>query len=353
MIEVVTREQVERVCEFLKIKGKKLLFYHQDSDGICSAALLLKFFPGFETAVREGPRMDEQFVADIVKKRPDLIVFLDIPVDQEKERILRISRKLPDVKILIIDHHIPEADLNSERICHINHMFTHRVYIPTSYQIYRILELMGEKVGPFCWISVIGIIGDYGFKECHDFLSKCKVLYPELLYEHPMESKLARASEMIASAVTLKGVRGVEMVLDILTKAKKYNDFAENTELVRLDKKMKAEVDKLLEEFNQKKEEYPDRNLIIFEVKSRLNVTSVISSILARLYPDDIILIRKKHPNGWKISARSQTGIVNLGHVIKQCVLDIGSGGGHRKAAGALVTDWREFKTRFLRELGA
>ncbi|MFQ5647610.1 MAG: DHHA1 domain-containing protein [Candidatus Aenigmatarchaeota archaeon] len=343
MIEIVTREQVDRADEFLRTKGKKLLFYHQDSDGICSAALLLKFFPGFEAVVREGPRMDDRFVEEVLEKKPSLVVFLDLPVDQE----------LPKARILVIDHHIPEADLNSERILHINHMFTQKVYIPTSYQVYRVLERMGRKMGGLCWISAIGIIGDYGFKECHDFLLKCKVRYPELLYEHPMESKLAKASEMISSAVTLKGARGAMMALDILVKAKRHADFAGHKGLVRLDKRMKAEVDKILDEFSKKKEEHPELNLIIFEVRSKLNITSVISSILARLYPDDIIIIRKGHNGGWKISARSQTGIVNLGEIIKKCVSGIGSGGGHEKAAGAMVNNWEEFKARLLRALAA
>ena len=288
---------------------------------------------------------------NIIRRKPELLVFVDLPVDQEAEKIRRISEELPTSRILIIDHHIPEADMNSERIVHINHMFRHDIYIPSSYQVYWLLERMRKHVEPLSWIAAIGIIGDYGFRECKDFLSKCRTQYPGLIYENPLESKLGKAAELVSSAVTFKGLKGANRALESLVKAKEYKDFAGDRELVEYDKAMKEEIDRILEEFHKTKEEHPEIDLIIFEVKSKLNLSSVIASILARLYPDDIIIVRKKSARGWKLSLRTQTGKVNVGALVKGCVQGIGAGGGHEKAAGALVENWETFKNRFIQEI--
>jgi single-stranded DNA-specific DHH superfamily exonuclease len=94
---------------------------------------------------------------------------------------------------------------------------------------------------------------------------------------------------------------------------------------------------------------HKEAGLIAYELKSVLNIVSVISTILAQQNPEEIIIIRKKTPKGeWKMSIRSQTGRANVGRLTKNCVKGIGSGGGHEKAAGALITDWEKFKERFL-----
>ena len=349
MEDFISADEIERLKSFLRAKGKKLLFYHQDADGICSAALWLKFFPGFEAKAREGPRMDDIFVQDVKEKEPDLVVFLDLPVDQEAERLREISKGRD---VIIIDHHIPEENMSSENILHVNPKFRKDVYLPASYLVYRILEKLKKKVEPLIWISVIGIIGDYGFKECKELLDKCRVIYPDLLYVRPLESKLGKGAELISAAITYKGLRGAKKALDILVGAESYTDFAENRQLLQWKGTVQKEIDKILEEFKEKKEEYSELNLLVYKIESKLSISSVISSILARLYPNDIIIVRKRTESGnWKLSVRSQRGIINVGETIKMCVKDIGSGGGHKKAGGALIQDWDKFRERFFNSL--
>jgi len=351
MENFVSSSQLEKLGSFLSVKGKRYLFYHQDADGVCSAALWMRFFQGFETRAREGPRIEEAFVQELLEEQPELMVFLDLPVDQEAEKVKRLS-KIPGCRIIIIDHHIPEEDMSNENILHINPKFREDVYLPASYLVYRILEKLDKKVEPLIWMSVIGVIGDYGFKECRELLDKCRTKYPDLLYVRPLESKLGKGAELISAAITLKGLRGAARALDILVRAKNYKEFAENRFLLQWKGIVQKEIDKILEEFKEKKEEYPELNLIVYSIESKLSVSSVISSILARLYPDDIIIVKKKTDSGhWKLSVRSQTGLINVGENIKKCVKGIGSGGGHKKAGGALVQNWDTFKERFFKLL--
>jgi hypothetical protein len=100
------QKELRRFEEFLKTPGKRLLFNHRDADGICSAALLLKFFGDFESNARQGPRIEREFVKEIVEKKPDMIVFLDLPVDQEWDKIKEILEKLPKTRMVVVDHHI-------------------------------------------------------------------------------------------------------------------------------------------------------------------------------------------------------------------------------------------------------
>lgn len=350
MISIAGEREIDKLKKLLKTKNRRLLFYHRDSDGVCSAAQMLKFFPDFETYPLESPRMEEGFIESVIEKEPSLVVFVDLPVGQEAEKVERLSKEC-GCFIIIIDHHIPQKDMNSDSILHINHMFENDIYIPTSYQVQWLLEKIGKKASMWDWISAIGIIGDYGFRECKDFLNKVKAKYPDLLSDNALESKLGLGSNVISSAITMKGVWGAERALKTLVEAKKFEDFFEDEELGKLTEEMKLEIDRLLEDFPKKKEEFANINLILYEIKSKLNITSVIASKLARLYPEDIIVVRKHTEKGVKMSLRCQRGQVNLGLAVKACIEGIGSGGGHPKAAGAFVTDWKRFKDRFIEKV--
>jgi single-stranded DNA-specific DHH superfamily exonuclease len=156
----ITKQELGKLEAFLSAPGKKTLFYHRDSDGVCSAALFLKFFRNFSAVPREGPRMETGFVEDLIKDRPDAVVFLDLPVCQEWRNMNRIRKALPGLKIAVIDHHIPEKNLNSKNVLHLNPKFRMDVYWPVSYLMFDLLERLGRKPEPLIWIAAMGVIGD-------------------------------------------------------------------------------------------------------------------------------------------------------------------------------------------------
>ena len=332
-----------RVREFLETPGKRLLFYHRDADGVASAALMLRFFPGFESAPRKGPRMDRDFAEGIVKKGPKLIVFLDLPVDQE-ERMDDIRKALPGARILIVDHHIFERDMNGGNTVHINPRFREKgVYLPASYLVYNILKKLGKDAEPLMWIACAGVIGDYAFEDCGDFLEEGKKKYPGRYGE------LCGCADVISSAITLRDLEGAERALELLLKAESCGEFLGNRELREWHETVEDEIRKIMEDFGRNREEHGV--LVVYEIKSELSISSVIASALAKKYQDRIILVRRKSGDEWKLSLRYQAGLVNLGDLVKKCVKGIGSGGGHEKASGAVVGDWDEFRKRILSAL--
>lgn len=342
--------ELAKVENVFQSEGKKILLYHTDLDGVCSATIFLKFFPGFETIPREGPLIGDRFLQELVDKKPDVLVVLDIPIDQEWQKIDRIKEKLPDLRIVLIDHHVPEKDLNSDLDIHINPRFEENVYIPTSCMIYNLLKEMGKEVKDVLWISVIGTIGDYGIKDCKKLFDEAREAYPGLVGDNPMKSKFRDISEYILASFILYGVKGVAKSLDILMATKQLGEVMENEYFLKSRKLVKKEINRILSDFQKRRKEYENLDLYIYRIESRLNMASTISSLIAEKYPDKIIIMKKVSGDHIKVSARCQTGEINLNEILKEAVSGIGSGGGHEKAAGAIIKrqDIDEFEKRVI-----
>jgi len=331
---------MEKLGGILEADGEKLLVYHHDADGICAAALLLKFFPKMRFAPLEGPRLDSKTLKNILSVGAETIIFADLPVDQEFESLMQLKKK---AKLVVIDHHIAERDLSRWGILHINPRLDKDVYAPTSYMVYRILEKLKKKPSPFKWISCIGVYGDYGMKDCASFMKSCEI----------SKDEMALGAELLSSAVTIKGLSGAAAALKHIMAATDFTDFTRSSELKSWKAAANKEFDAIMGRFDGGKELYPDAGLVIYEIRSKLNLTSAVSNRLAEMLPDLVVMIKKKSSEGgeWKLSLRCQSGRVNLGKIVKKCTAGIGSGGGHVKAAGAMVSDYEKFLARLRAEL--
>ena len=195
---------------------------------------------------------------------------------------------------------------------------------------------MGKDVKPLIWIATLGVIGDYAFEDCKDVLEECRSVYPKI-GDDLRTSSLADINGMIMSAVVLHGVRGVKKSVEIMLNAKDFSSLAKNSYLKGCEEKVAGEIKRTLSDFKRRGKEYTDLNLFIYKLRSRLNIASTISTMLAERHPDKIILITKDSEQHVKISARYQAGLLNLNNLMKIAVAGIGSGGGHEKAAGAIV----------------
>lgn len=355
MENVIIKDQKElrRLEGFLNTPGKRLFFYHRDADGICAAALLLKFFTGFESAPRQGPRIERGFVKELLGKKPDLLVFLDLPVDQEWDRIKEIMEKLPKTRVVVIDHHIHERDMNSGRIVHVNPRFFADKYIATSYAAFKLMQALGKNVSPLVWISAIGVIGDYDIRDCGDVLELSEKTYPGSIGKAPMRSKLGYASELICSAVTIKGDEGAAKVLKTLLESKDYRKFLESKRLKTWHRSVREEMSRVIKDAYRNREVHSKLGLHIYTIRTRMSLTSAVSTHFGEKFPDKTVIIRRRTESEWKLSFRNQSGRVNVGHLAKKCVQGIGTGGGHKKAAGAMVSDWDKFRERLLEEMKA
>ena len=343
----------KEIKSLLASTGRKLLLYHSDLDGMCSAALVLRFFGGFELIPREGPMMEDKFVKALAERKPDVMVVLDIPIDQEWRKVELLQKQVPGMRLVVIDHHVPEKDLGKKGNVHMNPRFGGDLYIPASCMVYGLLEELGCDVKPLVWIAAMGVIGDYGLEDCRGLLRDCETRFPGSIGRDPMKSKIKDIGDHVMASVILHGAKGVARSTGLLLRGGSYEDIRGDKYISACGEKVASERRRILADFEKRRKEHPGLDLIVYRLQSRLNVASTISTIVAAKHPDKIIII-EKFSGGWvKISARYQAGDISLNALMKETVSGIGSGGGHHKAAGGLVArkDIGEFERRLVSKL--
>ncbi len=346
-----SKSELKKLKGFLETSGgRKVLLYHQDCDGVCSAALFLKFYKGFEALSRKGPLIEDEFAKKIIEKNPAIIVSLDLPLDQYGEKVEKMSRKIPDCRWVLVDHHVVTKDMNSSRVVHINPRFSDRdAYIPASCIVYELLKKMEKKVEQYVWISVMGTIGDYAL-QCTN-IDECGKIYPELVEPDLMNSKLKFGSDIISSVISAKELEGTRLVLETLLNSEGFESFEGKKELKRIKEKIDEEIARLMNSYEKNKEEYEDIGLVFFEIKTKFGLTAAIDSMLSEMQTDKIVVVYRKSGTAWKVSMRYQVGGINLHNLIRKCLGEKDSGGGHEKAAGGVVQDIGKFKKKIIEEL--
>lgn len=328
----------KRIATFLE--GKRLIVHHRDGDGITSAALFLRSYPGAVLAL-DSPGLGLDLETAIKEEKPDVVVFLDLAIDRYHEQLKELEQQ---VRLVIIDHHVIDHDLSSDRTIFINpRLEDPHAYLSTSYLVYHLLEALG-KPQP-AWIAGIGVISDYAFREGKDVLAAVE---PELVEGDPRSSRLGQGGKLISAAITVAGERGAKRVLQLLLDATSFSALEDDEQLNAWKTQVEEEITRVVGTFEEKREFIEGKNVAIFELESPLSITSAVSTILGEQHPDLVIVIKRKDDEGWKLSFRNQSGRVNLHEIVSAAAQGIGTGGGHEKAAGAFVTDWDEFKKRFL-----
>jgi single-stranded DNA-specific DHH superfamily exonuclease len=125
------------------------------------------------------------------------------------------------------------------------------------------------------------------------------------------------------------------------------------------DKIINNEVRKWRKIFEGRAEYFPKARLYFGYGTPKYNITSTIASILSdETFREHTVIFASnlKNKNGFvKLSARDQTGKVDLGGIFKKCSTEFenADGGGHPRAASAIIMkkDLEKFKEKLLAEL--
>src|SRR3989339_360992 len=107
--------------------------------------------------------------------------------------------------------------------------------------------------------------------------------------------------------------------------------------LKKYEKIVEDEIQKTIREFHQNAEYYPDKNLYFYFSEPKFNVGSIVSSILSNEDENKIIILSTPKEDMIKISARNQSGKIDLDKFLKKGIqgLENAVAGGHAKASGA------------------
>ncbi|MFB6294849.1 MAG: DHHA1 domain-containing protein, partial [Candidatus Nanohaloarchaea archaeon] len=102
---------------------------------------------------------------------------------------------------------------------------------------------------------------------------------------------------------------------------------------------MQQELQDVIQRFDREKTVYEDAGLEVFRFDSGFHINSSIATNVSMADEDRVYLVVNTHGGEANISARCQSGRLDLGTLMQDAIPDgvAGEAGGHRAAAGATV----------------
>lgn len=356
---------MKKAIEFIKnCKGKTVLVYDTDGDGIGAAVIVAKtlerLFSKFPVAIPNSH--DENFITkklykEILKQKPKFIITLDMPADQGLDFVLKLAKKS---KILVIDHHQIHNNLNKfENIVHLNPVFLKIKMLPYKYCVSKIAYDICSKIiniEDLNWLAGIGIINDYCGEEWKDFLDEVYKKYTDLIGKelYSFDSNLGYICHLISSGYYFgKKYRGLgyKACLEAPSPAELLKaETPISKKLKKLYEKVETEIKKAMKNWKKDAEIVENKKLIFLKLKTKMLIQSPISTKISLEKPDYTIVVINTSNEKAYISIRRRDGKVDCGKLASTVVkgLKNSSGGGHVPAAGAniLKKDLEEFKNR-------
>ncbi len=136
---------------FEDLKGPGLLIHHWDTDGICSARLLLEKLP--KDIVNKTPVLGNYFLTDeelTAYSSYDFVIIADMALPEEN--ILRLAKQ---AKILIFDHHLQPP---IPGVFHQNPIGQGKDPLLYPSASWIVNDFLGNPVNLF---ALLGIVGDH------------------------------------------------------------------------------------------------------------------------------------------------------------------------------------------------
>ncbi len=331
--------KVENFLDSVKKSDNLIIIYDDDVDGIFSSTIVEKALKKLKIKIKKKMAIGvNKFPNKIVELKEHNAIILDLAVYEYHDELIDTK------KILIIDHHPPLRNLNSEKIILINPMLSGKnVYQPTSYLAYKLFSEF-INLRDIEWLAVTGTIGDYGFEDCKDLIGN---YVKDITKEKIMKTKYGRASIIVDGAVA---IIGAEKAANIVSKTKSLQDLLKNKQFNSAFKKYYKLYVKAKKLFWKNLEEIKEIGLMISEIGTKSRMAGSIATEISSKYPHKIVLVIDDVGDKYRIHARYQDGKVHLGELMRKICL---VGGGHRQAGGGVIKhkDLSAFKRNVIREI--
>lgn len=361
----IAAETIGPAVEFVrKINpGEKVLVvYGHDNDSICSAVLVYRMVKNFRRAqaelfsTKDNFSVSEEDADEIAKIAPDHVIVVDI-AHLESEHVERV---LAARRTLIVDHHQP---LKLAGITYCNpREFEKKIYMPVSYLTYRMYREFGDS-SDVAWIAGIGVLSDHAVSIAGDLFEEIKRKNPRLLGKTEWKeedlfsySLIGTLAKILDSARIVSGRMGSVLAARVLAGAKSHDEIMKSgnrdaAKLITWSDLVRTEFKKLVADFN-KKRKLVKKNMIYYEIPSKLFIKSSLSGYLVQFYKDKILIIAQKSRSNLYISFRRGENVkTDLNKLAKKSVKGIpkAEGGGHEAAAGAKIPV--KYISKFLNQL--
>lgn len=329
-----------------------VVFYHIDTDGICSAKVLnvvIKALGG--NVKRFVPCSPEKLVKRLKNEKNDLVFIVDLPFDK-----LGNEAKTTNKKIIIFDHHPRANAVENENVILVEPRdIDVSDYCPASRLVYIFFSKF-INIENVDWVACVGTIGDGGAKNWNDFIEKTLKKYNYTIGKDVNfnDTFFGNIDKVIGSGRIYNGERGASEILNVLLKSETFGEFlARSKKFIEWKEKIERNLKEMSEKFDIRKEEYKDIELCFFEIKNpRYNIGSALAGILSYKFPNLTIILIVERKNFATINLRRYDGKIDLNVLVREAIKNFenASGGGHKQATGAtmLKKDVKRFKQRII-----
>ena len=326
-------------------EDKIAILTHNDLDGIASAIFtekilssknLKKSFVDFLTYKKD---MYSERIQGLKEKGITRIILTDLNENSDLEGFKRLNNEF---EIFMIDHHPIMEEVKDYK----NILKTKSESKEGECASQIVYELGKDVIDEekYKWLICSAIIADYVYqkKENLEFIQK---FYPKTIEEKIMESVPGKITITIGNAIIYFQGK-LHEVYDLVKKGNL-------EELKKYENIIEGEIQKTIKEFHQNAEYYPDKNLYFYFSEPKFNIGSIVSSILSNEDENKIIILSTPKDDMIKISARNQSGKIDLNKFLKKGIqgLENAVAGGHAKASGAsfMKKDLDTFKKNILK----
>jgi single-stranded DNA-specific DHH superfamily exonuclease len=322
---------------------------HTDLDGIASGIFLQKILESKDLKINFIEFLNHGVGAleEVINRKCDILFFTDWNADNYPKELKILREKC---KVLVIDHH----PLNPEFKDKSNIIKTEYSYC-SSHALFDLAE-NGKYFDTknWRWLVCAAIIMDYMWDKHTANFEFIKSFYPEVKKDNSIwESKPAEIGKAIANSL-IYYLPDFRKVYDLVSKG-------EIEQLNKADKIIRKEIEIWIEKFGKNAEYFPEKKLYFAYGNPKYNITSTVASKLSgEFFRENTVFFASdiKDKKGFvKLSARNQTGKIDLGKILKKCVegFEGAEAGGHaRAAAGTLMKkDLDKFKKRLLLEINS
>ncbi|RLG73449.1 MAG: hypothetical protein DRO23_08905, partial [Thermoprotei archaeon] len=158
-IPSIMRYDVARAREILSEANTVTLVYHDDADGVCSAALAVLGLDKLKVNVKRKVCLEKLFPQAIEaihskQKENDIIMYVDLGSPHTG----KIAEKIRGEKVIIIDHHDPQKVVH-KNIVHINpelYGLTGERDASASTMVYLFFRLISPEIQSYSFLAIIG-----------------------------------------------------------------------------------------------------------------------------------------------------------------------------------------------------
>ncbi len=356
--------EILRYLEDISADDTVLIVHHWDMDGSAASAITSEILetirgrPADRVITPEGRIHSIGDRAEHLIKEEGYTHLLILDMNAPPERISELNEL--GVDIAIIDHHnfseVPE-----------NAVFVNprqddpEAYVPASKLCNDISK---EYDLDLDWIAGLGIIQDFAVEGHEDLFERLREKYPTYFPDTLTQHTLAKNCRYgkYSSVMNIKPYkdtdRCAELAHDALfhSETLKYLEAREEyQELYGYYQDMYDEIERVVENYDNLKETHEDKKVLFFQFESEFHINSSIATRTSLDSEDWAHLIINVQDGQANISARCQSGRLDLGELMQNALpqgID-GEAGGHRRAAGASLPADRldEFKKNLLDQL--